>query len=360
MPIINDKFKLCITSHLLAKKQKLIELGYEIYKENNEQYVDISCKDYIDIYPYSRKYKINCICDGCNKHYSSTSDGINKGTNTKKINNNYIVYCAQCNYNITNLQRYGYKNPRQSPIIQEKIHKTNRLKYGCDNPLQNKDIQRKIKKTNLQRYGYENPVKSECVKEKIKETNLQRYGCVSTAQVPEGMPVDLTPTATPETGWTFVGWNTSSTATSGLQNLAMGTSNRTLYAIYSKEVTVTFNKNGGAANKTATGTIYNGAESITVTTPAATTYAGWEFNGYAATNNATTVGIAAEAPMTITVARASNTATVYHTWKKEVTITAKFDKNGGVADTQATGTTTIYNGTTNFRYIDRIIYEWKH
>lgn len=46
--------------------------------------------------------------------------------------------------------------------------------------------------------------------------------------------IDLTPTAS-KTGYTFKGWNTSKTATTGLSSLKMGTSDVTLYAIFVDE-----------------------------------------------------------------------------------------------------------------------------
>ena len=104
-----------------------------------------------------------------------------------------------------------------------------------------------------------------------------------------GTAIDLTPTAT-KSGWTFVGWNTSSTATTGLSSLNMGTSNVTLYAIYSKTLTGTFkyyNNQTVAANNAQKVTIYNTATSGNITTPAAAgTPSGYTFRGWSTSNTA--------------------------------------------------------------------------
>ena len=70
--------------------------------------------------------------------------------------------------------------------------------------------------------------------------------------------IDLTPTATKE-GFEFVGWNTNKEATTALSSLTMETADVTLYAIFKKEVTITFNKNG------ATSQTVNGAAVTTET-----------------------------------------------------------------------------------------------
>ena len=154
--------------------------------------------------------------------------------------------------------------------------------------------------------------------------------------------------------WTFNGWvnagsSTTTTTTSGATSGNISISgNVNLVATWKKDVTVTFDKNGGSANTSASGTIYNGAGSITIKTPSATSRSNWTFNGYATTNSATTSGIvAAGNNITVNVASDSNAATAYHTWKKTVTVTVTFDKNGGTSNTSATGTTTIYNGATS-------------
>ena len=132
--------------------------------------------------------------------------------------------------------------------------------------------------------------------------------------------IDLSKQAT-KANYNFVGWNTDKNATTGIDTLTMGTQNVTLYAIYAKDVTVKFDKNGGAVDVSATYTMYNTNTSLEITMPEPTTFAGWTFNGYATTNNATS-GDAKGTTKTITVAENVTNVTYYHTWKKQVTFNA--------------------------------------
>lgn len=59
------------------------------------------------------------------------------------------------------------------------------------------------------------------------------------ATVNYGEPIDLSVEAT-KTGWEFVGWNTDKTAREGLTFLLMPDNDVTLYAIYKKNITITF------------------------------------------------------------------------------------------------------------------------
>ena len=86
----------------------------------------------------------------------------------------------------------------------------------------------------------------------------------TSATVNYGAAIDLTPTAS-KSGYTFIGWNTNKDATSKLSSLNMGTSNVTLYAIYSKTITATFNYSGGS--KSVSGTMYNKATTVSIQAP---------------------------------------------------------------------------------------------
>ena len=57
----------------------------------------------------------------------------------------------------------------------------------------------------------------------------------TTKSVEYGKPIDLTPTAS-KTGYTFIGWSTTSTGKIPKESLTMGTSNVTLYAVYTTKV----------------------------------------------------------------------------------------------------------------------------
>ena len=104
----------------------------------------------------------------------------------------------------TNLKRYGYKNPAQSPIVKEKIYKTNLKRYGCAIATQNSNVANKIsntlnnktdrewseivnkrKSTNLKLYNAEYASQSDKVKNKVRLTNIERYGFPNAMQNPE-------------------------------------------------------------------------------------------------------------------------------------------------------------------------------
>lgn len=70
-------------------------------------------------------------------------------------------------------------------------------------------------------------------------TNGGASATVTTKQVTVGQAVDLTPTAT-KSGWNFVGWNTNKDAETVLNTLTMPANDVTLYAIFSKDIIVTY------------------------------------------------------------------------------------------------------------------------
>ena len=163
----------------------------------------------------------------------------------------------------------------------------------------------------------------------------------TTATLKYGASVDLTPTATKD-NYTFVGWNTNKDAKQKLSTLTAGTSNITLYAIYSKKITVTYNKNGGSANLTQTYTMYNNETTLSITYPTKpTTYTGWTFECFGDTATSTT-GYAKGATRNVTIASATKTLTYYHNWSKNITLTFIDYKN--TTKTTRTANTTVYNG----------------
>lgn len=83
-----------------------------------------------------------------------------------------------------------------------------------------------------------------------------------------GEGIDLTPTAI-RSGWEFVGWNTDKDAETGLTFLTMGNGDVTLYAIYSKVLTLTCYSGSAGDQQTNTVTIYNNATEGSLTVPVA-------------------------------------------------------------------------------------------
>ena len=94
-----------------------------------------------------------------------------------------------------------------------------------------------------------------------------------------GDDVNLSYTAT-RAGYTFVGWNTEKTATTGLTNLVMPANSITLYAIFERiggsSATVTFiDYNGTSKRSTPKEVTLDSSSSATITTPAIGNYTGW-------------------------------------------------------------------------------------
>ncbi|MCL1918929.1 MAG: InlB B-repeat-containing protein [Peptococcaceae bacterium] len=96
-----------------------------------------------------------------------------------------------------------------------------------------------------------------------------------------GKTIDLTPEAVRE-DWDFVGWNTNKNAEAGLISLPMVPDNVTLYAIYKKTLTVTFNDYNGTAPATReeSHAIYNKATDWQMTLPEQNSYTDWTSSGW--------------------------------------------------------------------------------
>ena len=102
-----------------------------------------------------------------------------------------------------------------------------------------------------------------------------------------GSKVDLNIKAY-KNGWTFVGWNTDKDAEVGLSEYQMPVGTSTLYAIYKKEIKVTYNKGSniesiGKNNETCT--IYNRATNCQITLPTITPSAGYIIGGWYSGNS---------------------------------------------------------------------------
>ena len=136
-----------------------------------------------------------------------------------------------------------------------------------------------------------------------------------------GSAIDLTPTAT-KSGYTFVGWNTNKDGTSKLSSLTMGTSNVTLYAIYSKTITATCYYAVGAnvgTFKQVSGTMYNKSTSVSINL-GTTSLAGYTFRGWSTSNSGNaTISVAENGNVNL-----SSNATYYACYSYKVTILYKY------------------------------------
>ena len=105
-------------------------------------------------------------------------------------------------------------------------------------------------------------------------------GASSTANdeyVEQNTTVSLSNKTALKPGWTFVGWNTNKDATTGLSNVKVN-NNTTVYAIYSKTLTATYEKGehvDSISKVTDTCTIYNLQTGCTKTLPVITPSAGY-------------------------------------------------------------------------------------
>ena len=151
-----------------------------------------------------------------------------------------------------------------------------------------------------------------------------------TKTVAYGSNVDLTLTATKD-GWTFVGWNTSSTATTKLTSYSMPANDVTLYAIFSKVLTGTFNYYNNQTQKVSV-TIFNKATNGTITAPSALgTPNGYTFRHWSTANTANAAKTV-DASNSITI---STNTTYYGSYQKTVTGTFFY----------SAGTTSSYSDT---------------
>ena len=138
-------------------------------------------------------------------------------------------------------------------------------------------------------------------------------------------------------GWTFNGWGTSTTGTSGSNpgSVVTLTSNKTYYALWTKTVNVTFNANGCASsNVSSTLTLTNGATTGSITVPGATMKSGWTALGVNSNASATT-GTSIGTSMAVSVPSTTTSLTYYYICEKNITRTLTYVANGGSGSTPA-------------------------
>ena len=169
-----------------------------------------------------------------------------------------------------------------------------------------------------------------------------------TATVSYGSKVDLTKTSS-KSGYTFVGWNTNKDATSALSSYSMPAGNVTLYAIYSKTLTATFNYYN-SKSETKSVTIYNKATSGSITSPAALgTPSGYTFRHYS-TSNAANASKTVDANSAVVL---TSNQTYYASYQK--TVTLNFYYHSGTDIYANTQTSTTASGIQYLGYNNVII-----
>lgn len=165
----------------------------------------------------------------------------------------------------------------------------------------------------------------------------------------EGEWIDLAPSASKE-GWEFVGWNTNRTAKTGLKELTMGTADVTLYAIYSKELTLNFYSGKTGDKETKTVTIYNLSKG-TIIAPNLKEWSQTTDKGY--TPETWIIGTGEGAGLTsgpgLSV-QLRNDRDFYGRYKKEISIS--YDANGGegtASEQKGTVTATVKETETEIK-----------
>ena len=146
--------------------------------------------------------------------------------------------------------------------------------------------------------------------------------------------VDLTKKAE-KSGYEFVGWNINKDATSALSSYEMPAKNVTLYAIYKKTLTATFNYYN-SKSETRTVTIYNNATSGSITSPAALgTPSGYTFRHYSTSNVANAAKtIDANSAVVLT-----GNQTYYASYQKNVTLNFYYHSGTDAYANKQTSTT---------------------
>ena len=179
----------------------------------------------------------------------------------------------------------------------------------------------------------------------------------TTSVVDGGTNADLTKTCS-KSGWTFVGWNTSSTSTSKLNSYTVN-SDVTLYGIYRKEaitLTAKWNANGASLSSTSNSSctleaVYNTnsqATSCTITAPTITR-SGYTIVGYNTSSSSTSNNSSYNTSSKLLTLTSSNTGyTWYAISYKE--LSSNFYYYSGSSQTSTSTKCTIYNTTSVCTY----------
>ena len=144
-----------------------------------------------------------------------------------------------------------------------------------------------------------------------------------------GSALTLNSTKPTRTGYTFLGWSTSSTATSATYSAGGSftiNANTTLYAVWKPNTyTVKFNANGGTGTMSNQSFTYNTAKALTANS---FTRTGHTFLGWSTSSSATTATYTDKQSVKNLTSTDGGTVTLYAVWKPN-TYTVKFNANGG-------------------------------
>lgn len=145
-----------------------------------------------------------------------------------------------------------------------------------------------------------------------------------------GTDLTLSSTKPTRTGYTFMGWGTGSGTTTIVSYNAGSTyttnSAITLYAIWKKDITLTFDSNGGTGQPSSqSATVYNATTSSEFTIPTTQpTRTGYTFKGWGTSSNSVTISYSPGDIITLT-----SSTTLYAVWQLK-TYTITYHGNGGI------------------------------
>lgn len=162
-----------------------------------------------------------------------------------------------------------------------------------------------------------------------------------------GKTLTLSSTKPTRSGYTFVGWGISASDTT--PNYSAGGSytantGATLYAIWKKSITLSYNNNGGSGSPSSqTATVYNATTSYKFTLSSTKpTRSGYTFLGWSTSNTATSASYSAGGTITL-----SSDDILYAIWEKTITLSYNANGGSGVPSEQSV---TVYNATTNYKF----------
>ena len=178
----------------------------------------------------------------------------------------------------------------------------------------------------------------------IREDRTTEYPSVSIT-IPSDVPT--------KSGYKFLGWSKSSTATTASyqpgDSVSVTTDGLDLYAVWQENkqnyyAHLYYNANGGTgAPSTQSDSIYassaSGSKTFTISSTKPTR-SGYEFQGWSTTSGSSTAGYQPGSAISVSY---GSSVTLYAVWKQTYTSTLNFDGNGGTGAPSAltyTGTTT--------------------
>ena len=159
-------------------------------------------------------------------------------------------------------------------------------------------------------------------------------------------PIDLNVPAEKSDGFTFVGWNTDASATTGLTSLKMGTENVTLYAVYQKTINVTLTeRNEDTTIETVLSkTIYNNTNQADFIIIENGSLNGWRNNGWSDATEATAQAITSTGATFTT----KDSIRLYALYISDVTVS--YDTNGSIVEYENVTMERFHNASGDYFY----------